>query len=86
MKEILDYLNKHGECLDTTISLATGIPLAEINLHLTKLASKGEITACHTIRYENGRKIEGISCRISGYIPYAKPTRVKSKPRLDLCR
>lgn len=86
MKVILDYLNKHGECLDTTISHGTGIPLADVHQHLAELASKGEITACQLIRYECGEKVEGISCRISGYIPYAKPTRAKSKPQLDLCR
>jgi transcription initiation factor IIE alpha subunit len=86
MNEILLFLKKHGECLDSAIASATGIALIEVRLYLSELAENGEITVCHTIRYENGVKVEGMSCRIAGYIPYAKPTREKTKPRLDLCR
>ncbi len=81
MKEILQYLKKHGEQLDTEIAAATGIPLAKVRLHLSELAAKGEIMECHSIRFEKGKKIEGISCRIAGYIPPAAPGR-KSKAQL----
>jgi hypothetical protein len=39
--------------------------------------------ACHSIRYEKGKKIEGIKCRLAGYIPPAAPGR-KSKSQLKL--
>ena len=83
MKEILQYLKKHGERLDTEIAEATGISLANVHLHLSELAAKGEIMACHSIRFENGKKIEGVSCRLAGYIPPAAPGR-KSKAQLKL--
>ena len=86
MKEILNYLKMNGEQIDTVIADATGIPLAEAHLHLSELAAKGIIVACHSIRYENGNKIEGIVCRIAGYVHPVKPTRVKSKPQLEMCR
>lgn len=83
MKEILQYLKTHGERLDKEIAVATGIPLDKVRLHLTELADKREVMACHSIRYEKGKKIEGIRCRLTGYIPPAAPGR-KSKAQLTL--
>ena len=83
MNEILQYLKKHGERLDTEIAVATNISLTNVRLHLSELAAKGEIMACHSIRFEKGKKVEGISCRIAGYIPPATPGR-KSKTPLEL--
>ncbi len=82
-KEILQYLKKHGERLDTEIAVATGISLANARFHLSELAAKGDVVACHLIRFEKGKKIEGISCRLTGYIPPASPGR-KSMPQLKL--
>ena len=82
-KEILQYLKKNGEKLDTEIAVATGISLANVLLHLSELAAKGEVVVCHLIRFEKGKKIEGISCRLAGYIPPASPGR-KSMPQLKL--
>ena len=75
MKEILQFLKNHGEKLDTEIAGATGIPLAHVRRHLTELAAQGEIMSCNSIRYEKGKKIENISCRLVGYIPAATPGR-----------
>lgn len=83
MKEILEYLKKHGELLDTEIAVATGIPLTNVHLHLLELAAKRKIVACHSISFRNGKKIEGISCRLVGYVPRAAPGR-KSKPKMEL--
>lgn len=75
IKEILDYLSNHGERLDTEIALATGISRTNVRLYLSELASKGEIMTCLSIKYEKGKKIEGISCRLTGFIPPASPGR-----------
>jgi DeoR/GlpR family transcriptional regulator of sugar metabolism len=83
MNEILQYLKTHGERLDTEIAEAAGISLAKVRLYLSELTAKGEIMSCHSIRFEKGKKIEGIRCRISGYIPPAAPGR-KSKSQLKL--
>ena len=83
MKEILQYLKTHGERLDTEIAEAVGITLAEVRTQLSELAAKGEIMACHSIKFEKGKKIEGIKCRIAGFIPPAAPGR-KSKSQLKL--
>jgi DeoR/GlpR family transcriptional regulator of sugar metabolism len=83
MNEILQLLKTRGERLDSEIAEATGISLAKVRLHLTELAAKGEVMSCHSIRYEKGKKIEGIRCRVAGYIPPAAPGR-KSKAQLKL--
>jgi transcription initiation factor IIE alpha subunit len=83
MKEILQYLEKHGERLDTEIAIATGISLSNVRIHLLELTAKREIMSCHSIRFEKGKKIEGISCRLIGYIPPATPGR-KSKAQLSM--
>ena len=83
MKEILQYLKTHGERLDTEIAEATGISLTRVRLLLSELAANGEIMSCHSIRFDKGKKIEGLKCRLAGYIPPAAPGR-KSKSQLKL--
>ena len=83
MEEILQYLKKHGDRLDKEIAEATGISLTNVRLHLSELAAKGEIMVCSSIRFEKGEKIEGIRCRLSGYIPPAAPGR-ESKAQVML--
>lgn len=83
MKEILQYLKTHGERLDTEIAEAAGVSLAKVRLQLTELAAQGEVMSCHSIRFEKGKKIEGLKCRLSGFTPPAAPGR-KSKAQLKL--
>lgn len=83
MKEILQYLKDHGEQLDADIAVAIGIPLANVHIHLSELVAKGAIMACRSIRFDKGKKIEGISCRLAGYIPPAASGR-KPKSQLKL--
>lgn len=83
MNEILQYLKTRGEHLDSEIAKATGLSLAKTRVYLSELTAKGQVMSCHSIRFEKGKKIEGIKCRISGYIPPATPGR-KSKAQLKL--
>ena len=85
MNEILQYLKKHGEQLDTEIAVATNIPLIDVHFHLSHLSAKGEIMVCRSIKFEKGKKIEGISCRLAGYTPPVTPGR-KSKAQLTSSR
>jgi hypothetical protein len=81
MNEILQYLKIYGDRLDKDIAVATGISLAKVRLLLSELAAKGEIMTCSSIRFEKGKKIEGMRCRLSGYTPPAAPGR---KPNAQL--
>jgi hypothetical protein len=75
MQKIHTYLKGRGEQLDSEIAAATRIPLEDVRLYLSEMSKKGDIIACHTTRFINGRKVEGMSCRIAGYIPTASPGR-----------
>lgn len=72
MKEILQYLKSAGERSDFEIA----------DLFIWT-AAKGDVMVCNTIKYEKGKMIEGMSCRISGFIPKAKPG-AKAKVQLKL--
>lgn len=78
MNEILEYLKANGERLDTEIAAAVGLPLVKTRTQLSELADQGEVVTCHSIRFEKSKKIEGTSCRLSGFSPPAAPGR-KSK-------
>jgi hypothetical protein len=75
MNEILKYLKKHGEKLDAEIAEANKLSLSKTRIYLAELAAKHEVMLCDSIRFENGKKIEGIRCRLSGFIPPASPGR-----------
>jgi transcription initiation factor IIE alpha subunit len=80
MQKIHKYLKDRGEQLDTEIAAATRIPLEDVRLYLSELSKRGDIIACHSTRFIKGQKVEGMLCRIAGYIPTASPGR-KSKAR-----
>jgi DNA-binding IclR family transcriptional regulator len=83
LKAILQYLKTHGERMDSEIAEATGLSLAKARVQLADLAAKREIMVCHSTRYENGKQIESMKCRLAGYIPPAAPGR-KSKSQLKI--
>lgn len=75
MQEIIQYLKKNGQRLDSEIALATGLPLAKVRFMLTDLSAAGEISKCSVTRFDQGKKIEGTLCRIAGYVPPKSPGR-----------
>jgi len=75
MNEILKYLKKHGEKLDAEIAEGAGLSLAKTRVYLAELAAQHEVVLCDSIRFEKGKKIQGIRCRVSGFIPSATPGR-----------
>ena len=80
MQEILQYLKQHGERLDTEIVAETGISLESVCLGLSELSARGDVIMCRTTRYLDGEKIEGMLCRVSGYIPPASAGRKAKAP------
>ena len=80
MQEILEYLKNSGERLDSEIAAATGLSLANVRLRVTDLHARGDVMMCRSIRFKDGKQIEAMLCRVSGYIPPAAPGR-KSKAR-----
>ncbi len=78
MEQILQFLKKNGEKLDAEIAVAAGLSLSKTRLYLAELAAKGEIMTYQSTRFLEGKKIEGIRCRLIGITPPASPGR-KSK-------
>jgi hypothetical protein len=72
---ILQYLKKHGQQLDWEIAAATGIPLPKVRISLSDLSARGEISRCSVTRFNDGKPVEGMLCRVSGYIPPKAPGR-----------
>ena len=83
MQEIMQYLKVHGERLDSEIASATGISLANVTRGVSALSARGEIIMCRLTRFTDGKKIEGMLCRVSGYVPPAAPGR-KSKAQMSV--
>jgi DNA-binding IclR family transcriptional regulator len=75
MQEILQYLKDSGERLDSEIAEATGLSLAQVRLGVTDLHAQGAVMVCRSIRYKDGKEVDAMLCRISGYIPPLAPGR-----------
>jgi DNA-binding IclR family transcriptional regulator len=82
MQAILEYLKSTGERLDTEIAAATGLSLANVRQHVNSLHARGAVIVCQSTRYKDGKEINSMLCRISGYIPPAAPGR-KSKAHIQ---
>ncbi len=74
-KLILDNLKKHGQRLDREIAKDTGISLLQVRTSISELEGNNAVSSCSVINYEDGVAIEGLLCRVSGYIPPAAPGR-----------
>jgi len=72
---ILQHLKKHGQQLDSEIAAATGIPLPKVRICLSELSARGEISRCSVTRFNDGNVVEGMLCRVAGYIPPVAPGR-----------
>ena len=83
MHKILQYLEHHGERLDSEIATATGMSLENVRLAVSNLSAKGDVMMCRSIRFKDGKQVEAMLCRVAGYIPLASPGR---KPKAQLER
>ena len=77
--QILQCLKKHGQRLDSEIAKEIGVPLAIVRQKAASLAATGAVITCSLTRFENGKRIDSLLYRVSGYIPPAAPGR-KPKP------
>ena len=75
MSDILQYLKHHGEQLDSQSAAATGISIAKVRNSVSELAARGEVVVCRSIRFKEGKQIDALLCRLSGFTPPAAPGR-----------
>jgi predicted ArsR family transcriptional regulator len=79
MNETLQCLKQYGQRLDLEIAKEMRVPLATVRKRLADLAATGEIVTCNLTRFEHGKRIEALQCRVSGYAPPPAAGR-KAKP------
>lgn len=70
---ILQFLKASGEQLDAQIAQALCMPMTTVRRHVSRLAASGHVICCKVTRYANGKKIAGVSCRLSGTLPVPTP-------------
>jgi hypothetical protein len=80
MNEILPCLKKHGQRLDSELAKETGVPIAMVRVRLAELAASGAIITCNLTRFEQGKRTDGLLCRMSGWFPPPAPGRKAKLP------
>ena len=76
--EVLECLKKYGQRLDVEIAKETGLPLVTVREQLSSLAATGEVVTCMLSRFDNGKRLDALQCRVSGYVPPRAPGRKPS--------
>jgi DNA-binding Lrp family transcriptional regulator len=66
---ILQFLRNNGEQLDAEIAKALHLSKSVVLSHIAQLSAAGEVICCQVTRYFGGKQIEGVSCRLSAYVP-----------------
>ena len=51
------------------------MPLVKVRNMIADLSAQGEISKCNFTRFDGGKKVEGVLCRIAGYVPPKSPGR-----------
>jgi len=69
LDRIISHLKVGGEQLDRDIARALRLPLDAVRKNIEYLSANGDVMTCHIVRFQDGNKVEGLSCRMSGFIP-----------------
>jgi DNA-binding IclR family transcriptional regulator len=80
LPQILNCLTKYGQRLDSELAKETGVPIAKVRQRLAELAATGAIITCNLTRFEHGKRIDGLVCRLSGWVPPPTPGRKAKLP------
>jgi len=66
---ILNFLKANGQRSETEIAEALKMPITRVRNHVAQLSSTGDIICCSLTRFQDGKRIDGVSCRLSCYTP-----------------
>ena len=80
MMELLVCLKKYGQRLDWEIAEEMGLSVGDVRRQFATLSATGEVIACKLTRFENGKEVEAVVYRASGYFPPAAPGRKPNPP------
>ena len=56
------------------------MPLAKVRQRLAELTATGAIITCSLTRFEQGKRIDALVCRMSGWVPPPAPGRQAKLP------
>jgi hypothetical protein len=70
---IIAHLKLSGEQLDAEIAEALQLPLEQVRADMQQLSARGAVMTCLVTRYRAGKKIEGWTCRVAGFVPHGAP-------------
>ncbi|MDE1989750.1 MAG: ArsR family transcriptional regulator [Betaproteobacteria bacterium] len=73
--QIFDHIKKSGQLLDSEIAKELKLTRDRVRNSLVELSERRMITCCDVTRFHNGKPVQVILCRASGYIPPAAPGR-----------
>jgi hypothetical protein len=76
--QILHQLKLNGQMLDTEIATATGVSIKQIRSAMADMATRGVVMGCSVTRYVEGKPLQALQYRISGYLPPSAPGRKPS--------
>jgi len=79
--EVLECLQKYGQRLDVEIAKETGLPLATVRTHLVSLVASGAVVTCNLSRFDKGRRLDALQCRVAGYVPPRAPGRTPTSTK-----
>lgn len=80
MSEVLHCLKKYGQRLDSELAKETGVPIAKVRQRLAELTTTGAIITCNLTRFDDGKRIDGLLYRMSGWVPPPAPGRKTKAP------
>jgi DNA-binding IclR family transcriptional regulator len=80
LNDILPCLKKHGQRLDSELASETGLPIAKVRQRLAELSATGAIITCTLTRFDQGKRIDALLCRMSGWVPPPVPGRKAKAP------
>ena len=66
---IFEHIRQQGQVRDADIAAALGLGIARVRNAIDGLAARGRIFCCRVTRFDNGKRIDEVLCRVSGYIP-----------------
>jgi hypothetical protein len=66
---LLQFLRSNGEQMDAEIAKALHISKPQVLAQIAALSAAGEVICCQVTRFFGGKKVEGVSCRLSAYVP-----------------
>ena len=62
---VIEFLQLNGEKMEAEIAKALQMPIAVLQTQLAQLSSSGEVICCKVTRFAGGKKVEGLSYRLS---------------------